>query len=319
MKAEPCMISFKTLGQYGRFGNQLFQYAFLRTTAQRLGVKFFCPEWLGDKIFLLRDEAERSAVPGPTERVYRQPLSNGGFIDSALSIEDGTEITGYFQSERYFDRATVARWYTFRPEVVRAVQRRYQHIDLAQSTGIHLRFGDMRGDPLFVILPPRYYAGALPKVSHRQHVLVFSDEAPAAKKHLRSLSENFLYVEGNEDFEDLYLMTQCRDFVCSVSTFSWWGAWLNDHADKTVVAPLEGLRPGGVMRSPHFCCEGWVPLDTMRFFLDDYRFVNWKQKRKATFRVWEQQWRRRFARTRRRNLRENLTSLKKFVRFKLGI
>jgi hypothetical protein len=305
------MISFTKLGHYGRFGNQLFQYAFLRTTAQRLGVKFFCPEWLGDRVFLLDDEDERSRLPQSTENVYRQPRENVGFIVSALHIEDDTEIVGYFQAERYFDRAAVTRWYTFRPEIVGAVQRKYQHLDLAQCTGIHLRFGDKKGDPLFVILPPRYYAQALTMVPHRRHVLVFSDEMVAAKEHLRHVSGDFLYIEGNEDLEDLYLMSRCRDFVCSVSTFSWWGAWLNEHPDKIVIAPPEGTRPGSAVGSPDFCCPGWIPLDTMRFIVDDYRFVVWQ-------RLW-QLWQGRLRRVPERDLRGNLTSLKRFVRHTLGI
>ena len=51
------MIAFTRLGKMGQFGNQLFQYAFLyaflRTTAQRLGVKFYCHEWIGDKSLLI--------------------------------------------------------------------------------------------------------------------------------------------------------------------------------------------------------------------------------------------------------------------------
>jgi hypothetical protein len=302
------MISFKTLGQHGRLGNQLYQYAFLRTTAQRLGVKFFCPEWRGDKIFLLNDEQERSRVPAPTKTLYRQPLENCGFVESALHIEDGTDIIGFFQAERYFDRGKVTRWYTFRPESVRAAQESYRHIDLAQCTGIHLRFGDMKANPNYVVLPPRYYARALSRVRHRQHVLVFSDDTGAARKHLRGVSGNFLYVEGNEDFEELYLMTRCRDFVCSMSTFSWWGAWLNEQPDKIVIAPPEGTRRGSVMRCPDFCCPGWIPLDTMRFIVDDYRFF-----------MWQRQWQRRLRRARARDLRGNLRSLAKFVRHALGI
>jgi len=37
------MISFKKLLVLGGLGNQMFQYAFLRVTAERLGVKFFLP------------------------------------------------------------------------------------------------------------------------------------------------------------------------------------------------------------------------------------------------------------------------------------
>jgi len=299
------MISFTELGSHGRFGNQLFQYAFLRTTAQRLGVKFFCPEWAGDSIFLLNDDNERISEPGPTDKEYRQPLENGGFIDSALRIEDGTNILGYFQAERYFDRGRVMRWYTFRPEVVAAVRAKYRHVDLAQCAGIHLRFGDMKDNPMFVVLPPRYYAKALSILPPRKQILVFSDVVTAAKEHLRDISGNFSYVEGNEYFEDLYLMTQCGDFVCSVSTLSWWGAWLNDRPNKSVVAPPEGLRPGCFIRSPDFCCAGWVPLDTNRFILDDYRFLLLKGRLDS--------WQKWLSRARGRSLRGNVRSLKAYL------
>lgn len=296
------MISFREMGNYGRFGNQLFQYAFLRTTARRLGVKFFCPRWAGDEIFLLNDESERDGIAGPPDKEYRQPLDNCGFIDSALRIGDGTDILGYFQAERYFDRESVMRWYTFRPDVVAAVKGKYRHIDLGQCAGIHLRFGDMKGNPMFVVMPPRYYVKALSILPPRKQILVFSDEVPAARAHLRDIPGNFSYVEGNEYFEDLYLMTQCGDFVCSVSTLSWWGAWLNDRSQKTVVAPPEGLRPGCFIRSPDFCCAGWVPLDTNRFVLDDYRFLLLKRRFDP--------WKRRLDRARAKSLRENMRSLK---------
>ena len=300
------MISFTRLGRYGRFGNQLFQYAFLRTSARRLGVKFYCPGWAGDSIFLLNDETERSRVPGPTDRTYRQPLHNGGFLDSALRIEDGTDIVGYFQSEKYFDREAVTRWYTFRPERVAAVQDKYRHLDLAQCAGIHLRFGDMKDNPMFVVQPPRYYAKALSILPRRERILVFSDEAESAREHLRHIPGEFIYVEGNEGFEDLYLMTRCGDFVCSVSTLSWWGAWLSRQADKTVVAPPDGLRPGSFVRSPDFCCAAWVPLDTTRFILDHYRVHVLKNELGL--------WKARLRRARTKSLRKHVRSLMEYVR-----
>ena len=91
------MISFSRLGDYGRLGNQLFQYAFLRTTALRLGVKFYCPEWIGDSIFLLNDENEKAKEPVGIYRTYVEPSDNPGFNESAMRIEDGTEIGVIFR------------------------------------------------------------------------------------------------------------------------------------------------------------------------------------------------------------------------------
>jgi hypothetical protein len=271
------MISFNGLGQQGRLGNQLFQYAFLRTTARRLGVPFYCPPWAGDSIFLLDDEGERSRVAVPAERSYCQPHENCGFVESALRIENGTDISGYFQSERYFDRAEVNRWYTFRPDVVRDVREQYRHLDFAEATAVHVRFGDMAHSLQYVVPRPTYYARALSRVPKRRHVLVFSDDVARARAHLRSLPKTFVFIEGNRDFEDLYLITRCRDVVCSTSTFSWWGAWLNEHPDHVVIAPPEGLRPGHPVRCPDFCCKGWIPMRATRPLIEDYRVLVWKR------------------------------------------
>ena len=197
------MISFSKLGKHEGLGNQLFQYAFLRTTAQRLGVKFYCPPWLGDKIFLLKDEALREITSVNLPRTYRQPENNGGFSECALAIEDGTEIFGFFQSEKYFDEKEVRRWYTFKEDAIAAVKQRFKHIDFSRSTAVHLRFGDMKKYPMFVIMPPSYYSRALSYLRSSDNILVFSDEIDTAKGHLRGLGRNFVYIEGNQNHEDL--------------------------------------------------------------------------------------------------------------------
>ena len=108
------MISFSKLGNYGRLGNQLFQYAFIRTTAARLRTQFYCPKWDGDDFFSLHDTDERATVSSGITNSF-DPGEQAGFIAEALEVDDNTEIQGFFQSEKYYpDNEVVRDWYTFR-------------------------------------------------------------------------------------------------------------------------------------------------------------------------------------------------------------
>ncbi len=258
------MISFRRLGEQG-LGNQLFQYAFVRTTARRLGVRFFCPHWIGDDVLHLDDASERATqVVGIDKWFLPESVC---FDESALAIEDGTEIYGYFQSERFFaDPDAVRHWYRFRRECVEAVEARHSGIDFAESVGIHLRFGDQRLLRHYYLPYPDYYRRAIELVGASAHTVVFSDEPDRAKAHLQSLPGRFLFIEGNEAYEDLYLMTRCRAFVCSTSTFCWWGAWLNPNPHTLVVVPEEGhFGPLSPYRCESYWCDGWIQLPALGF------------------------------------------------------
>jgi hypothetical protein len=267
------MISFNRFTQLGRFGNQLFQYALLRTAARRLDVPFYCPSWLGDEIFALNDAAERAAVVDGIFLQYQQPTENCGFDPRAQFIQDHTDILGYFQSPQHFDNAAARRWYTFRPEAVAAVRAKYQGLNFGQCVGVHFRFGDMVDNMLYIDLKADYYRKALAMVRPYRQVLVFSDDPAAARERMSGVCADFILIEGNRDFEDLYLLTQCRAVVCSVSTFSWWGAWLNDHPHKKVAAPREWLRPGQRIRNDGLTCPEWSNLRVAHPIHDNHKVV----------------------------------------------
>ena len=265
------MIAFSKLGKYGRLGNQLFQYAYLRSEAKRLGVKFYCPQWLGDTIFDLKDEDER-AGECVADKAYVEDRRNPGFNSSALEIKDGTDVLGYFQTEKYFiSPKEVHKWFSFRRDKFLELEKKYANIDFSKSVAIHLRLGDYKKSiPIYYIPKRSFFRKALAIVDHGDNILVFSDNIPAAQKYLGNIKGNFIYIQGNSDFEDLYLMIKCADIICSASSFSWWAAYLNDSDDRTVVVPERWLAPGSHIQNKDIFPSKWVKIRAHRFLLDNF-------------------------------------------------
>jgi hypothetical protein len=269
------MIAFGSQArQFGGIGNLMFQYAFTRMTARRLGVKFYFPEWVGDKVFCLDDEEERVPVATGVYKRYEQPKSNCGFTEEALEITDGTDIYGFFQSERYFsDKNWVREWFSFREEAVISVRDKYHHLDFSKTTSLNFRFGEkVRLQDMFVTPNLAYYTKALSHVNNRENLLAISDEIDRAKRIAERLSGNLIYAGDTKGHEDLYLISLCHDNICAASTFSWWGAWLNSYSDKVVVCPKEWLRPG-YHEHRDLTCDGWIEIKTVNSVFGHYYVV----------------------------------------------
>lgn len=67
------------------------------------------------------------------------------------------------------------------------------------------------------------------------------------------------FNRGPRSYLDMFLMSQCRHHIIANSTFSWWGAWLDPHDDKTVIAPKRWVN-GKEM--PDICPENWIRIET---------------------------------------------------------
>ncbi len=61
------VLTMSCLGQLGRFGNQLFQYAFLRICAEKSGSRVECPYWIGQTLFGHKDTPISQQLPPAIE------------------------------------------------------------------------------------------------------------------------------------------------------------------------------------------------------------------------------------------------------------
>jgi hypothetical protein len=101
--AETALVQMSTLGRNGRFGNQIFQYFFLRTVQDKLGYEIRNPIWLGDKLFNLESNKEliSSALPidwGAVAQRTDTPELDLQRIDYLMSKHNtnSLDISGYF-------------------------------------------------------------------------------------------------------------------------------------------------------------------------------------------------------------------------------
>jgi len=102
---------------------------------------------------------------------------------------------------------------------------------------LHIRRGDnaKKHGPEYR-LSLNYYEECLRKLDYKLNtVVVFSDEIDWCKK--RFYGRGFYFINEMSPVRSLLMLSKCDDYILSVSTFSWWGAWLSESIDKSVLVP----------------------------------------------------------------------------------
>lgn len=255
----------------GGLGNQMFQYALARSLAARQGEEPFLDvtgfdsyklhsyglnqlrvvERLATAKMLARSPFRNWRPSFIFRRLHAKPRyrvvseSSFAFDERVPRLRGDLYLDGYWQSEKYFAEIRDVLLREFQPKEIGAKALGYKEAILAADNpvSVHVRRGDYVSNPrtnqVHGTCSPDYYRQAVAAVSEkapRPHFFIFSDDSAWVKQNI-VLGETVTYVEDNKNFEDLHLMSLCHHNVIANSSFSWWGAWLNDHADKIIVAP----------------------------------------------------------------------------------
>lgn len=112
-----------------------------------------------------------------------------------------------------------------------------------ESVSLHIRRRDYLYNPNYNVCKEEYYKKAINKILESLDnpiFVVFSDDPDWCDLYLKQFNVDYKIVnwnKGSDSYQDMFLMSQCKHNVIANSTFSWWGAWLNNNSGKIVIAP----------------------------------------------------------------------------------
>jgi hypothetical protein len=262
------MITFHKLGELGRLGNQLFQYAALKGLGLKNGYNVKIPNpqtmsWHGQVSLLDRFNIECEYATqedmNTLENLYEEPTWQK-YDDNFFNVPDNTTFEGFFQSTFYFEHCESQIKKELTPkdeylnngkEYIQSLKNKYG----CEIVSVHVRRGDnMTNGQTELIeafnpggLYEQYFTKAK-KVFEGKNVkfLVFtggqrfnednSTDVEWCKNFFKG--DEFLFSEGQPQIDDFCRIMLCDHNILShASSFGWWAAYVNPNPNKIVVAP----------------------------------------------------------------------------------
>lgn len=214
-------ITYSQLGLMGRLGNQLWEIAATIGTALKNNDTYMFPFWKYEPFFNLRGCFSNQLKYIST---YQEPH----FHYAPIPYRPNLNLNGYFQSPKY--------WLGYE-STIKSLLTPIQQIDREIGLcSLHIRRQDyINKQNCHPLMTMNYYQQAM-KISECKKFLIFSDDITWCKNNFTG--NEFEFSEGKSEVEDIALMIKkCEHNIIANSSFSWFGAYLNQSPNKKVIAP----------------------------------------------------------------------------------
>lgn len=259
---------------FGGLGNQMFQYAMLRSLSIELNLpigftvdmlKHFNKNskyQLGQVFNLNCNILSDDEINNLFNIFFRHPTFRNLF--SKFNINFGTFyfeknlmeaqnfkinkfknafFFGYWQNEEYFkkNKNLIINDFKFIFPTDQININHYNNIKSSNSVSVHIRRGDYKTSKAHNLLDIDYYTKSINLLENQLKDLnyfIFSDDMEWVKLNFPQ-SDKFHFISNNTltpQF-DMFLMSNCNFNIIANSSFSWWAAYLNLNTNKIIIAP----------------------------------------------------------------------------------
>ncbi len=248
---------------YGGLGNQLFQYAAARKLSIETNNKLFVNKSLfSNGNYIHSFELDKFKITNDGYYNFNKldklklKLAKVGLINFSNVITEKNydiKVNGvkktlflddYWQDEKYFKKIKNILSNEFMPKrISKNSKNLVKKIQDSNSVCVHIRRGDylkLENLDSLGICSTDYYRNAIDlmiKKLDKPNFFVFSDDIEWCKINIRINGYSYFIPDDYTNIDSFYLMRNCRHYIISNSTFSWWPAWLSNYHSKIVIAP----------------------------------------------------------------------------------
>lgn len=192
----------------------------------------------------------RRKIFGKKESYIKENERESKFDTQGLDKNKNYYLKGYWYSFLNFEDSAdlVKKDFCFsKLELNEQNKSILNEINKTNSVAIHIRRGDYIQDKktyeiLGRICDIEYYQKCISIMTEKIQdcsFFVFSNDIEWCKSNIKFPSKAN-YIDWNKkenSYIDMYLMSQCKHNIIPNSSFSWWGAFLNNNPQKVIIAP----------------------------------------------------------------------------------
>ncbi len=220
------------------------------------------------KMIVGRNDNEIYEYEKQAEKFYNRFglfLYNNQYREIDFTGREYILLHGYFQCDRFFKkhREVILQDLTPRYPILPHNVSKIQEIQSCESVCVSLRLGeDYTKNKMYNVCTLKYFKAAIRYMKDNldnPRFYVFSDVTEGLSKIFDN-DPSMVFETGNDpSYEKLRVMSSCKHFIISNSSFSWWSQYLCDYEKKIVVSPDRWYN---LRIETDIMMDSWIRLET---------------------------------------------------------
>lgn len=193
------------------------------------------------------------------------------YIKLNLNSNSDFYLDGYWQSEKYFkeNEASIRGVFSFPKFVSERNLNLQKRILSNNSISIHIRKGvDYQSSSFSNACGSKYYQDAIRLIKEKINnpmFYIFTDNIEWTLNNLNLSDCTYEHINwnsfiGTNCYLDMQLMSLCKHNIIANSTYSWWGAWLNQNENATKIGPKEWLNKKSRYNIDDIIPSNWLKI-----------------------------------------------------------